>query len=1201
MPSVYHLLARQIPAHIQQQYPTYCKFIEYYYRWLQTCGFVSLYDVRNIDSTTTAITVIDSTTEIQNYLHHTISNGTALGEVIGIDQDRLIIRYLTADATFNIGDNIHIRANSRDEYTDEQYNNLDTGIIGNVETLPSAFIEHFSRLLDADQIFGVDTPNIATILRNIRQLYQSKGNEQALIYLIKALKGIDVEIRYPWERVLKFSDGRWNRQYCITVAADYRYWHYVPLNMKTIRLMLETTDSDGNQQYRDIPITRIEVFAKQHENYDQNAAIANQTLTPFSYDIPNYGFDNGYWMPIVNIETLTPFVLDEDQNGYDVGYWLGDGEYEQQLIRFTYDDKDKGYDIGYWLNDGEYVQDIFDYEINAFDKNGPYWIRDEHPELGPYETDPITGAIIFEGDKAQCTYGRWGYRYVTPFVRFYFDERYDATLDQEVRVIETNENGDQYVSWVGNVVVGVDGVQVTKPGKGWQVGQIFTASGDDIWYIYTEPQTDDNHRAVTLINEDLIEIEYSINKPLIGRVLTLTDDGGIDTVEILQYGDHIPEHGGKPIVISPLFYNDPDIDPSEYQAEIVLKYAVNSRGVGYFEDPSGFLSYSDICIQDSDYWQQFSYDIVANVDGNQYQHIAQLLHPVGTKMFTTYMIENNLDAAAEFEIEQTYPFTSISLFEVAYATEKLFKLFVKNIKEFVDVSDFCKKTLTKLISGEQVFATDGHYDNTLMYSLELNYDSGREDYKWVERTVDTNTHKKTSYVDSGFNKLVHINYDYHNIEDFPQNPPPQISLGGHVKTTYCDGLTFTKFVDDQQFYEQGTTIEYQWTVQDPLSYSVTQVFGYDGDRQPIDISFNRLANNSYSATFIMPNNDVIITIEGQSARHIVAVDSNIEHGTVSINRTVAYAGDVVTITATPDNNRWIVDRLYYIGTSLGTVYLESNSFSMPNEDVIVGATFSRNGGYVSIDNPIGGIVQFNIDTNQFIQQGTFVRFTIIDDHATTFNNASIAYPDGSIAAISNNQFTMPSSDITVQFNFSRIQRLITYDITYDGVEAERIGISATITPTQYAYAVGSSVQYNVIPRHRRVVIDNVSITQDQTTVNNVSTVGTIVVGATDVIINVTASQDGGYYYNQLSTDLIPLVTSSVPDNSWVDKQTRVTLNFAQTYQGKTFDHATIFWAKVDYEDTSNPQYDSCFQTLTNANNTITMRPYNMLITDLVYS
>ena len=68
MASVYHLLSRQIPAHIQQQYPIFCKFIEYYYRWLQTRGFVSLADVTNTGSTSFAeeratIVLIDENNE----------------------------------------------------------------------------------------------------------------------------------------------------------------------------------------------------------------------------------------------------------------------------------------------------------------------------------------------------------------------------------------------------------------------------------------------------------------------------------------------------------------------------------------------------------------------------------------------------------------------------------------------------------------------------------------------------------------------------------------------------------------------------------------------------------------------------------------------------------------------------------------------------------------------------------------------------------------------------------------------------------------------------------------------------------------------------------------------------------------------------------------------------------------------------------
>ena len=183
------------------------------------------------------------------------------------------------------------------------------------------------------------------------------------------------------------------------------------------------TDDYGNQRYKDFPITKIEIFGKQSENYDQSA---KGELKPFSYDVNENGFDNGYWSTILDVE---------------------------QILQFCYDNSNQGFDQGYWLStDGPFGEDLFNHEINNYDDFGPYWIRDEHPELGPYEIDPTTGGILFEGAKAECTYGRWGYRYVTPFIRFYFEEDIGAELDQEVRVVETNDQGEDYVSYVGNVV-----------------------------------------------------------------------------------------------------------------------------------------------------------------------------------------------------------------------------------------------------------------------------------------------------------------------------------------------------------------------------------------------------------------------------------------------------------------------------------------------------------------------------------------------------------------------------------------------------------------------------------------------------------------------------------------------------------------------------------------------------------------------------
>lgn len=1169
MASVYHLLSRQIPAHIQQQYPIFCKFIEYYYRWLQTRGFVSLANVTNIDTTTVAISLKDSTCDIEQYKHQTITNGSALAEVVGIDDyNRIIIRYLTADAQFNIDDDIHIRANSQDKYTEDQQANLDTATISNVETLPSAFIDHFSRLLDADQIFGVQTPNIATILRTIRQLYQSKGNEQALKYLIKAVKGIDVDIKYPWEQVLKVSDGRWKRQYCITVRSDERYWHYVPLNMRYLRLMYDDVDDAGNQRYKDFPITKIEIFAKQSENYDQSA---QGDLIPFSYDIPENGFDNGYWSSIVDFT---------------------------KLLQFCYDNAEQGFDIGHWLaTNGNTDIDPFDYEINKYDDFGPYWIRDEHPELGDYEIDPTTGGIIFDGVKADCTYGRWGYRAVTPFIRFYFEEDIGAELDQEVRVIEQNEQGEDYVSYVGNVVLGVNGVQVLKPGKGWQVGQVFTSSKDNIWYLYSEPIESNTQRSVTLINQDGISIEYSIDKPLIGRVLTVDDNGGIQTVEILQYGDHIPEHGGKPIIISPLFYHDSSIDESEYQATLQLTYSTNPRGVGYFDDPSGFISYNDIRLQDSNYWQQFSYDIVGNVDGSQYQSIAELLHPAGTKMFTTYNIDADLDAALEFDIKQTYPFVSMSLFDVAYVTEQLEKEFLKVLHEDVTISEYLAKTLTKPI--EEVFrVTDGHPDNTSYFQLELNYDSGREQYQWIERTVDNVNHKKTSYADTGFNKLVHINYDYHTIDDFLQNPEPQRAHGGYIDINEVDGISFVQPLQ-QRFYDQYETIDLQFTIDDETRYTCSEVSVVCKDGTIVESLFeHNKETNQYTIRFEMPDSDVTINIIGETLRYRITT-STVQHGTITPSQIIGFEGDLITIEIVPENNQWTLDSLYYYTKRLGTVYItDTKQFRIPDEDVQIGATFVSNGGYIHVENIGGGIVQWNVDINKFIIRDTQVTFTIIDDNANSFISAQLIQSDGTFVEIINNTFVMPNYDVHVRISFAKQTRsVITTNLTGTSTANGNSQGKGTflIDPPAGAIEVGTIVTVSITPSTSHDDVKFIRKVENGIT-TTLSHQDSFVVGNYDIEIQYAFDRTGGYIVpgEYMSNEFQKNIICNQPLNQWIPAGSSISLRYREL-EGYDFEE----WRRTitDYST-----YRSTTERGTIVDTTLTVMPrYDVILEKYTYA
>lgn len=1144
MPSIYHLLARQIPAHIQQAHPVFCKFIEYYYRWLQTRGFVTLADLQNIDSVTNSITIKDSTVDPINYLHHTISNGSAKAEVVGVDQDRLIIRYLTADAKFALDDNIHIRANSEDKYTDDQYNNLDRATISQVETLPSAFIDHFSKMLDSDQIFGTHTSNIATILRNVRSLYKTKGSERALKYLIKATKNIDVEVKYPWDNVLRLSDGRWNQKFCITVATDSKYWHYLPLQIDHIRLMYDEEDDYGNQKYKDFAVGRIEVFAKQSENYDHGPLI-DENAEPFTFD------------------TLTHTQFDE----------------------------------GYWTN-GKII-DLDD--VAAFDSYGPYWNRDEWygtDKYKPYERDPVSGAIIFNPGEDRC-YGTFGDRKVNMYIRFYLEEDPNALINQEVRVIEKNDQGQEYVSYVGTVVYGIDSVSIKHPGKYWQVGQIFTASKDQIWYTYTDPNRKDEHN-VSLVNSKGVPVEYSIDKPLIGRVLSTTDNGAIKTVEILQYGDHIPYGAGKVITISPLSGCAGQIT-SEMDAQIELTYGTVGRNAGFFDDFSGWLSCNDIRIQDSDYYQQFSYDIIANVDGNEFRDIANLLHPVGTKMFTAYIVDADLDAQVGFDIDVHSPWQHVSLVEVANVTEELTKLFIKNLHEHVNVEEFLEKTVYKKLK-ERAAIYDGDGENNVMYSLELNYDNPKEDLKWVERTVDRKTFKKTSYVDSGFIHSLHINYDQHYAPDVPTNPFPDVTKGGFVKLIYCDGINITKRSLDK-FYDEGDVVTLEFTVTNATRYCFDNVVVItENGHQEIDVTTKSIGSNQYRAIFTMPNDDVIANINGTTLRWPIVVQFT-EHGEITPSKIVAFKGEQITIQTKPDDH-YTLGSLYYQTKYLGTTYItDTKKFVMPDEVVTVGASFVSDGGTIKLNCPTSLDVSVwtnnkKIGESDFIRQGTEVEIRVGLTDVYTFDGATYNSNDGTPIYIDRNnpRFSMVNYDIVIDVDSEIRTNSVSKNARYIGSHAKgtlqvqpegfiEIGTECKVIADPGLRSELDKLYYEEIkPDGSKIthILANNAMTQQVFTFN---------VGLYPIIAIAEFKPTGGYVNNDIEYENNVITTPRI--GTWVNMGENVTIDVPPV-EGMTF-------KSLIYCDEENLYDGGDKITVTKLPYTFKMEQLDVYITDVIYT
>lgn len=76
-------------------------------------------------------------------------------------------------------------------------------------------------------------------------------------------------------------------------------------------------------------------------------------------------------------------------------------------------------------------------------------------------------------------------------------------------------------------------------------------------------------------------------------------------------------------------------------------------------------------------------------------------------------------------------------------------------------------------------------------------------------------------------------------------------------------------------------------------------------------------------------------------KHSVIISSDVKNGTITATPATAYAGENITLTATPDGGYILSE--WNVTTATGNVIVTDNAFVMPDEDVTVSAVFTKKG------------------------------------------------------------------------------------------------------------------------------------------------------------------------------------------------------------------------------------------------------------------
>lgn len=155
----------------------------------------------------------------------------------------------------------------------------------------------------------------------------------------------------------------------------------------------------------------------------------------------------------------------------------------------------------------------------------------------------------------------------------------------------------------------------------------------------------------------------------------------------------------------------------------------------------------------------------------------------------------------------------------------------------------------------------------------------------------------------------------------------------------------TAYVDDN-YPIAGETITLHWE-ENPA---------YQLDTVTIDGELVNIIGNSYS--FTMPDKDIAIEVTFAPIMYQVSVlETN--HGTVTVDKSEAKVGDVVTITGIGDEG-YEVSSIQVVDGKNNAITVTNNKFFMPESDVTVSVTFSKiEVKYTITFDPNGGSCSIN--------------------------------------------------------------------------------------------------------------------------------------------------------------------------------------------------------------------------------------------------
>ena len=285
-------------------------------------------------------------------------------------------------------------------------------------------------------------------------------------------------------------------------------------------------------------------------------------------------------------------------------------------------------------------------------------------------------------------------------------------------------------------------------------------------------------------------------------------------------------------------------------------------------------------------------------------------------------------------------------------------------------------------------------------------------------------------------------YNYNTTSGGPQKFLPKTTFG-YVPNPNLHHITVTQPVEGGTISAPASAISGT-----TVTLTATPEFGYEFGEwittPEVEITGNQ---------FVMPASDVTITATFNALQQYDITFVGVDETLITVSATAggnaitkAPAGTEVTLQYSN------LDEGYtFINWTLNGEALAGNTFEMPANDVEIGVALNERPRYaVIIDGSIAhGTV--TASPNENILSGKTVTLTVTPADSYVLNTLTVTDAESNPVAVTNNQFIMPESNVTVTATFSPVLTLTVNDgtATNNSVPFEGYNIDGYLTKSQF--------------------------------------------------------------------------------------------------------------------------------------------------------